>query len=144
MHFSKFWLQKNYVPDIAQDPFGRETAGIEVTFSEGENIEDAKIAAREFISDYIKANKIESPHITDRYISEEQLPEIQKNDVPKDQNVSLEDMLNSVTELKVLESYCLIVKNNPTLQHVYDVKKKQLVAKESQEIIERTNAHYSK
>ncbi len=46
--------------------------------------------------------------------------------------------INSCTELKVLESYRILAKTKPELQAAYDKKKKELVAKESREIIEAT------
>lgn len=129
MHFSKFWLQKNYVPNIAQDPFGRETAGIEVTIGEGESLEDAKTAAREFITEYIKANKIESPHIIERYIPEEQLPVMQVRDRPLSQmpeDNDIEKSIRSCDEIKVLESYRLLAKCEHRFQVAYDTRMDQL------------------
>lgn len=76
MHFSKIYIQDNFVPDYATDPYRRKVIGVEITLNEGESLEEAKITAQQYISDYIKENKIESPHIVERYVPEEQLPVI--------------------------------------------------------------------
>lgn len=137
MHFSKLYLQKNFVPNYVQDPFGREVVGIEVSLNEGESLDEAREQAQNYIKEYIHKNTVTpQEHIVERYLPEEQLPEIQLEKRLED--MSLKEQIESCTELKVLETYYLIVKNNPALQNVYNIKKKHLVA------IDITNAYYTK
>ncbi len=77
MHFSKIYVQKNFVPNIALDPFGRQSIGIEVTLKEGEHLDDAVEVAEQFIKEYIQKNTTENPHIVERIINDGPLPEIQ-------------------------------------------------------------------
>jgi hypothetical protein len=74
MHFSKLYIQDNFVPDYSTDPYRRKVIGIEVSLNEGESLEDAKMEAENYIATYIKENKVDSPHIVERYIPENQLP----------------------------------------------------------------------
>lgn len=74
MHFSKIYIQDNFVPDYATDPYRRKVIGIEITLNDDDKIEQAKELAEQYVKEYILANKVDSPHIIERYIPEEQLP----------------------------------------------------------------------
>lgn len=133
-------IEDNFVPDYVSDPYRRKHIRIRFNVKEGQTVDQTKDAVEQYIANYIHENKVESPHIVERYIPEEQLPVIKKENIRDEEKLSLLDMINSCTEFKVLETYRLIVKNNPSLQNIYDIKRKQLVAKESKEIIDQTNA----
>ncbi len=118
MHFSKIYIQDNFVPNVVEDQFRRKVIGIEVTLNEGEHLDDAKQAAEDYIKEYIQGNKIDSPHIVERYIPEEQLPTI---NVSKPlESMSFEEQIRSCKDIKILESYKLLVKRTEHLQSVYD------------------------
>lgn len=66
MHFSKIYIQKNFVPDVVADQFGRESIGIEVTLNEGESLDDARLQAQQFIKEHIEKNTVyHSPDIAE-------------------------------------------------------------------------------
>lgn len=119
MHFSKIYLQDNFVPNIVEDQFRRKVIGVEVCFSEDEKIENAIISGEQFISEYIKANTVypEHGHIEVRNVDPENLPVIQV-----DRGQTLEEQINSCTDIKVLEIYKSIpaLKKDPVLQLAYD------------------------
>lgn len=142
MHITEFRLDDNFIPDIVTDPYRRKKVGVSICIKEGENMEDAKATAEQFIKEYIEKNTIiPHEHIVERYIPEELLPEIQvKKELPLGAGVSLEGHINSCKELKVLESYYMIVRNNPILKEIYDIKKQQLVDVEIKGIISKADA----
>jgi len=70
MYVSKIYIQDNFVPDISTDQFRRKVFGVEVTLKEGDQLEDAISIAENEIREYIKANKVEHPHIEIRNIVE--------------------------------------------------------------------------
>jgi hypothetical protein len=79
MHFSKIYLQDNFVPNQVEDQFRRKVIGIEVTLNdEKDNIENAKELAEQYIKEYIEKNTVyHSPDIYQRYTANsipEQLP----------------------------------------------------------------------
>lgn len=77
MHFSRLYIQDNFVPNIIEDQFRRKVIGIEVTVNEGESLDEAKQQAENYIKEYIEKNTVyHSPDILSRYTSEEQLPVI--------------------------------------------------------------------
>lgn len=75
MFFSKIYIQKNFVPDVVSDQFGRESIGVEISLNEGDSLEDAKTTAKNYIKEYIEKNTVyHSPNIVERYIPEAELP----------------------------------------------------------------------
>jgi len=129
MHFSKIYIQDNFVPNIVEDQFRRKVIGIEVTISSDESIARAEQLAGDYIKDYIKKNTIVShTHIEERYIPEELLPEIQvEKEQPREQ--TLEEQIRSCESLKVLKAYQLLVKKDPILQEAYNQTMKSLTIK---------------
>lgn len=121
MHFSKIYIQKNFVPNQSLDPFGRESIGVEIYLNEGDSIINGKELAREYIKEYIYKNTVDQPHIVERYIADEQLPDIQV-DNKEIKESTLAEQIAACTEITVLESYKLIVKKDPLLQLEYDKK----------------------
>jgi hypothetical protein len=125
MRFESIYIQNNFVPDIASDQFGRKNIGVSVILQEGDTIEKAEQLAEEFISDYIKRNKIEPPKsgvvsIPFEEIAAIQPPKVDKRTAKEIQEQKLIADINSCTEIKVLESYRLIAKSNEKLQTAYD------------------------
>jgi hypothetical protein len=141
MHFSKLYLQQNFVPDIVADQFGRKVIGVEITLNEGEILDEAKETAQNYIKEYIEKNTV---YHSPKFISESLPPEpavLPSIQVKKPlEEMTIKEQIMSCTQFKVLESYYLIVKSNPALKIVYDIKKKELVAKESQKLIDATDA----
>lgn len=76
MHFSYVEIGDNFIPDIATDPYRRVPIKYGVVLNPGDNMGEAENMIREAIKEYIHKNKVESPHIVERYIPEEQLPVI--------------------------------------------------------------------
>ncbi len=75
MHFSKIYLQDNFVPNIVEDQFRRKVIGIEMTLNEGESLDEAKETAQNYIKEYIEKNTVyHSQDIYEKHIPEEQLP----------------------------------------------------------------------
>jgi len=78
MHFSKIYIQDNFVPNIVEDQFRRKVIGIEITLNEGDDLEHAKMEAEKYIKNHIRENTVISHnHIEERIIPESELPEIQ-------------------------------------------------------------------
>lgn len=117
MHFSKIYIQKNFVPNISLDPFGRESIGIEIYLNEGDSVLRGKELAQEYIKEYIHKNTVEQPHIVDRYIPDELLPVMQVEKEVREQ--TLEEQIRSCTDIKVLESYYFIAKKDIVLGTAY-------------------------
>lgn len=119
MHFSKIYLQDNFVPDIVTDQFRRKVIGVEVCFSDVEKIENAIASGEQFIAEYIKANTVypEHGHTEVRNVTQEQLPEIQ---VEKQSEDGIEKEIMECDDVDILRSYVFFVKDNPVLQLAYD------------------------
>jgi len=128
MHFSKIFLQENFVPDRATDPYGRKVIGIEVTLSSDESITRAEQLAGDYIKDYIQKNIIVShSHIEEKYIPEELLPEIQVEKVP----IDLEEakmLINDCATIAELDGWNGVVKQNPELGKIFARKAAQLLS----------------
>lgn len=123
MHFSKIYLQKNFVPNFAQDQFGREVIGIGITLNEGESLDEAKITAQQYISNYIHENKVESPHIVERNIGNN-IPEIQINS--KDEEKPLEQIIGECQTAEELKQWFYPSQSDPITAFAYKSKLKQL------------------
>jgi hypothetical protein len=128
MHFSYVEIGDNFVPDYATDPYRRVPVKFGITLNPGESLEEAKEAIKQAIKEYIHENKIESPHIVERYIPEEQLPTYQVREplsmMPEDNDI--EKAIWSCNEIKVLESYRLLAKCEQRFQSAYDIRMEQL------------------
>lgn len=143
MYFSYVESGDNFVPDIVTDPFRRIPIKYGMTLSEGASREDAEQKIKTAIKEYIQKNTIiDHTHIQERYIPDELLPEIQV--VKNEFGQTLEEQINSCTEFTVLTSYYLIVKNNPTLLNIYEIKKAELQKKEVKQILDLTEARCKK
>lgn len=141
MHFEEVIYKRNFRVS-AIDPYIHETIVAKIVFNEGESATEAFNMAKEFVLEQ-GSKAVQYPdhqHIEINSLPPEPsvLPSIQ---VEKEEKAySMEDEINSCQEFKVLESYYFFVKDKPELKNIYDIRKKQLVAKESQEIIDNTNA----
>ncbi len=127
MHFSKIYVQKNFVPNVALDPFGRQSIGIEVTLSDKEDVYKATESAEAFIKEYIQKNTTENPHIVERTINDGPLPEIQasKKGFEIDYDVVMDEIEGCKT-LDELEQWKALSSGNPVAKSVYDTQLKKL------------------
>ena len=128
--------QISYVKTFNLGNYSSEKIGVEIAINEGEDAKKALDTARNLVEEYHQSLNYPTPHIEERTISTP-IPDIQ---IEKPEISTLEAQIMSCTEFKVLETYYFIVKNKPELQTVYDIKKKQLVAKEAKELIDKTDA----
>lgn len=119
MHFDKIYLEDNFVPDIISDQFRRKKIGVSICIKEGESMDDAMSVAETFIKEYIQKNTVvpDHQHIEERIIPEHLLPVVQ---VQKSYGETLEEQINSCTDIGVLESYKFIAKKDKGLQLAYD------------------------
>lgn len=72
MHFSKIYLQDNFVPNIVEDQFRRKVIGVEISLNEGDNLDEAKQEGEKYIQDYIAQNKVypDHQHVEVKLVSE--------------------------------------------------------------------------
>jgi hypothetical protein len=146
MHFSKLYIQQNFVPDVVADQFGRKVIGVEVSLNEGESLDEAKETAQNYIKEYIEKNTVyhSSPIIPNGDRQPPELAVLPSIQVEKPlEEMTIIEQINSCKEFKVLESYYFVVKNNAALQNVYDIKKKQLQKIEEKQILDLTDAFYT-
>lgn len=128
MHFSKIYLQDNFVPNIVEDQFRRKVIGIEITLNEGENMADARLWAEDYIKDYIKDNTVypDHNHIEERIVSEPLvLPSIQvQREKVKEDNTIREYVkeIEKITDLKELKSWEAISKLHLEVKKAYEMK----------------------
>lgn len=113
-------------------PYENIDLGMEATIDPGETYDEAVIKAHQQIMETFK--KIYPPVTVNPEYAHllqptQQAPprEIKVDKVPEEERVSklIED-LNTCTSVKILESYKLIAKLNPTVQSAYDLKLKEL------------------
>lgn len=123
MHFESIYVQDNFIPDIATDQFRRKVIGVSISIKEGEDPKDAEKAAEDYIADYIKRNTIDQPSVQIKDIEPKPLAPHKPKLSPEETMIN---EINTCKELKVLESYRLIVKKNPKFQEAYDQKLKEL------------------
>lgn len=123
MTFESIYIQDNFVPDYVTDPFRRKVIGVNIIIQSGETREQAEKEAEEYIADYIKRNTIDRQAV--------QIKDIEpKPPAPSQPKLSPEETMikdiNSCKEVKVLETYRLLVKKNPKFQDAYNLKYEQL------------------
>ena len=91
---------------------------VEASLSEGENVRDALYECKRTVESFhYEANK-----------SDEKKKEVSKESLPEVKPTTVEDIY-SCKDLKVLESYKLIVRSKPELQKAYDIHFKKLCNK---------------
>ncbi len=134
MKFSKIYIQKNFVPNILQDQYGRESIGIEIILNEDEDTEEdldhAKDEARRYINQYIEQHTVIShTHKEERFVSEPVvLPDIQKErEVAVDYDVIIEEINNCKT-IDELDGWNLISKGNHNTGMAFAKKAAQLLS----------------
>lgn len=117
MYFSKVYVQKNFVPDIVTDQFGREVIGTEVTIERSGSIENAEQLAKQYVKEYIQKNTVypDHNHIEIRNVNEP-LPEIQV------ENVSLEDLVSACEDYTQLYQYAYLSKMKGKAPDLYRAK----------------------
>ena len=114
MHISKIYIQDNFIPNINIDQFRRKVFGMEIIIKEGEDVGQAISEAETHIANYIKANTVP--------MDDECRGTKIRDIAPEGEDIPLIDQINSCKELKVLESYKLIVRNDEVLNHAYRTK----------------------
>ena len=134
--FEKVYYQRNF--RISE--FIYETIGAGIILDVGQEAKQALDECKALVNQYHNENMATSLEHQEPHIPEHLLPEIQVKDNGLSHGSTLEDHINSCTEFGVLESYYLIVKNNPTLKYVYDIKKAELQKKEMKQILDATEA----
>ncbi len=126
MHFDKIVYKRNFRISVL-DQYLYETLEASIFINEGEDAKLAIETAKQLVLEcgskavqYPEHNHIEESLPPEPAV----LPSIQKEKI--NEEVSLENQIESCTDLKVLESYRLIVKNNEYLQMVYDEQWRQI------------------
>jgi len=131
MHFSKIYIQDNFVPNIVEDQFRRKVIGIELTLNEGDDLELAKMEAENYIKKYIKDNTVVSHnHIEERVIPESELPEIQVQKgrvIETDYAVVIEE-INKCKTINELDEWNIIAKGNHAAGMAFSSKAAQLLS----------------
>jgi hypothetical protein len=98
--------------------FQSEKIGVELTLNEGEDAKEALDTARLLVEEYHKENNKELEEMRGTQV------------VTIDEKLSPDEQIirdiNSCSDLKILESYRLIVKKNPQFQETYNLKLNQL------------------
>lgn len=98
--------------------------GVEIELSPDDNPDDAFQLAKQTVERWnIESNPGMAAAIA---YSEPELPLIPKKNGKEAATDNMITAINSCTELKVLETFRLLVKNNPVFQEAYDKKLKQL------------------
>jgi hypothetical protein len=97
--------------------YSSERIGVDMVLNEGEDAKFALSECKKLVEEYHRESEAEYPH---QCIEERIIP------VNKSTAEHLADEINSCKEVKVLESYKLIVKNDSGLQLLYDSKHKSL------------------
>lgn len=123
MRFTQVSYQRTF--NLGVGTFESEKLGVEIEILEGESPKDALDAAKQLVEEQHKENN------KSRYnavIVEENFTKLSEDFVgdlstlkpipPPKQTIS--EQIASCTDIKILESYKLIVKKNPELQKVYD------------------------
>lgn len=92
--------------------------GVKYLMEENEDPKEVMKSAQAFIEESFKAS----------YQREAVVPEpvVQSGNPKLDQTQSIIRDISTCSELKTIEAYRLIAKNNPEIQKVYDIKLKQL------------------
>jgi hypothetical protein len=117
MHIEKIYLQENYRRHPGDDPFLFGTVGVGVHINPDESIEDAIQLAKQQIKEFIANNT----HYPEHNHVEVKDVQVQKT-TPEQERV--EELLADIRNCKTiteLESYKLLVKNNPSLEFTYNL-----------------------
>jgi hypothetical protein len=134
MQIDKIYIQDNFVPDYAADPFRRKVIGVSIIIQEGETKEQAVQEAEAFIKDYIHRNTIDQPSQIQAILApppvEEgnyttHLPKQAVNGRDK-QIAALKGDIGTCADPLVLKTYEFFLKTYPELQETYDNKLNQL------------------
>lgn len=131
MHFSKLYLQQNFVPDIVADQFGRKVIGVEISMNEGESLEDAKISAENYIKEYIEKNTVyHYPLFNSESLPPEPqvLPSIQVEN--RETNKPLEQLIMDSQTLDELKGWKALSKHKD-LEQIYNTRFDQLLQKQA-------------
>jgi hypothetical protein len=128
-------ISVNYNRTYAIGPFLNEKIGVEATIEDGDNPIEVLKSLKELADNF---NKIANPHL-----GESQPPEpivLPTAQIEKPIGKSMVEQIMSCGSIKVLESYKLLVKNNPEWQSAYDLRFEQLKQIEIKDIMDKTDA----
>ncbi len=126
MTIESIYIQDNFIPDAASDQYRRKNIGISVRLDkEGDTIQLAEQLAEEYISDYIKRNKVEPPKsgvvsIPFEEIAAIQVPKPDKRTVKEQQEQGMIDLIASCKTIDELKTYEKLSKSNPKFQEAYN------------------------
>lgn len=116
MHIDKISYQKTF--NLGN--YSSERIGVDIVLNEGEDAKLSLSEASKLVHEYHKESlSLNPPQSSDTLVPDIHLDKATlANSLVRD--------INSCTELKVLESYKIIVKGKPDLQDAYDTKLKEL------------------
>ena len=112
--------------------YSSERIGVDILLNEGEDAKEALATAKQLVTEYHKEN---NPQI---YIDEEvwksatseplpnNIPIVQQPVAKLSQEETIIRDIHTCTELKTLQAYKLIAKNNPKIQEHYTAKLSEL------------------
>jgi len=147
------FTQVSYQKTFNLGSYQSERIGVELELSEGESPKEALDTAKQLVEEYHKENNkgltvtfhpenipssAFSSNDTPMYFvptdKKQPLPEDFVSDLSKLKPIpppkqTIEEQIASCTDIKILESYKLIVKKNPELQKVYDLTMDKLTQK---------------
>jgi hypothetical protein len=121
MDIEKIYYQRNF----SIGAFLFETIGIGITINKGEDAEQALNEAKRLVIEY---NEKSNPHLSETNAPEPTTLPTLKVEREQIEGKSVTEQIATVKELKVLEGYKLLVKNNPDWLNAYNLKLKELTA----------------
>lgn len=123
MHIERIYIQDNFVPDIVSDQFRRKVIGVSICLKEGEGTLEAEAFAEAYIAEYIQKNTA-NPHISgiSEIADNEPVPIVQVEKSPPTKLTKEEQQkkyLTDCTTIEELNTFKLLVKNNPHLEQTF-------------------------
>ena len=117
------FTQVSYQKTFNLGSYQSERIGVELELSEGESPKEALDTAKQLVEEYHKENNKGLVLSEILPISTSNIHDDEKGvkfTQPPPSKQSISEQITSCTDIKILESYKLIVKKNPELQNVYN------------------------
>lgn len=120
----------NYQKTFNLGNYSSERIGVDINLTKGDDPIKALDEAKKLVEQYHKENnpvlygEYSNPVVHPATLTSQPI-EVKQNE-PRNRLGQIIDDINSCSDVKILESYKLIAKNNPVLQVAYDQKLKQL------------------
>jgi len=119
MHISKV----NYTKTFNLGSYQSEKIGVEIDLNEGEDAKEALSTAKALVHEYYMEGLPEQPEVLSMVADNKPVP-IQQIEKEPETKLTKEELqkkyLTDCTTIGELESFRLLVKNNPHLQETYD------------------------